>query len=88
MTKKKYVKAKGEHCFFLIDGSTISDLHGLADALDMMSHDVFYYHVDGDRNDFANWVRAILKEAELADKLLEESTPERCQIAVLRHFLK
>lgn len=84
---KKYVKAKGDQRFFLVDGTVISNLFELADALDMMGHEMFYHHVDGDRNDFSNWVRDILKEAELADKLLEETTPERCQIRILRHFL-
>lgn len=87
-TSKKENKAQGGERFFLVDGSMIHDLRGLADSLDNMGHEVFYHHVTEIKNDFANWVREIMKEKKLADKLMQENSPERCQIVVLRHISK
>lgn len=81
-------KAKGEECFYVTNGLVIDDLLGLVDALDTMTDDVFYHHVNDERNDFANWVKEIMKEAELAEKIMSQNTPDRCQIVILRHFLK
>lgn len=85
--KRTLKKARGEDCFFLADGTVISDLMELADALDSMAHEVFYHHVNEANNDFANWVRAVMKDDELADQIISQGNPDRCQIVVLRKIL-
>ena len=51
--KKKIIEnTKPEFCFKLIDGSEIKNLLELADNLHNMSDDVFYYHVNQEKNDF------------------------------------
>ncbi|NQV09395.1 hypothetical protein HQ529_06095 [Candidatus Woesearchaeota archaeon] len=87
-TKKTSVKVKPEHYFFVVDGSVIKDLKGLAEALDQMSDDTFYYHVGELRNDFHNWTKDVLKEVELAEKLLDDKTRESHLIQVLKHIVR
>ena len=67
------VKEK-EHYFVLLSGQEIKSLAELEDALHHMTPSVFSDHVTPDRNDFANWVRYILKDESLAKKL--ESTKD------------
>jgi len=88
-SKKLFVKdAKPEYYFLMIDGSTIKNLVELADALHIMSDDVFYYHVTHDRNDFSNWVRDVFSEKVLAEEISRLHNKMEAQVAVLRHLLK
>lgn len=77
-----------EHHFLLIDGSTVQGLEDLADAFERMSDDVFFYHVDEFKNDFANWVKDIFDEKDLAEHLALAKTLEHAHIAVLKHVIK
>ncbi|MGM5484371.1 MAG: hypothetical protein ACQEP1_00685 [Nanobdellota archaeon] len=81
-------KAKGEEKFFMSNGETISDLIDLADAFENMADDVFRHHVNSDKNDFAEWVKGVLEEENLAENLSKENDKDRCQIIVLRHIVK
>ncbi len=81
-------KVKPELCFFLVDGSTIASIRELIDALEKMNDDVFYYHVTNDRHDFANWVKDVFAETELAEKLLLARSRFECQAVILKHLLK
>ena len=84
----KAIKASGDSCFFMIDGSVISSLAELADTFDTMSNDVFYYHVNDFKHDFSSWVKEVFKEDKLSDNLGGAKTADRCQIIILRHLLK
>lgn len=89
--KKKFdikAKVKPEACFFLVDGSTIASIRELIFALEKMNDDVFYYHVTSDRHDFANWVKDVFAETELAEKLMAARSRFECQAAILKHLLK
>ena len=44
----------------------INNLFELADALEIMSDESYNHHVSSSRNDFANWVRDIVKDEELS----------------------
>lgn len=81
-------RVTGDKVFFVIDGTTISSLRELVDSFGMMSDDVFYYHVTPDRNDFADWVREVIKLKDLADRLLNVQGPVRAQVEVLKYLLK
>ena len=83
------LKKVDHQCYFMVvDGSVIRSLYELAEALEWMSDDAYYYHVTQDRNDFCNWVNDIIKDTELAKKMGEAPNRERCQIIVLRHIIK
>lgn len=55
--------------FYASDGKMISSVKGLIDALSMMSEDAFRSHVNSSKNDFANWIRDVLNDGLLADKI-------------------
>ncbi len=92
VSRKKASKKKKpipeEKYFFLIDGSALKSIEELADALDKMSEDMFYYHANDLKNDFARWVRDVFSEAELAKELEEARSIERAQIALLKHLIR
>ncbi|MBR9700958.1 hypothetical protein GOV11_03785 [Candidatus Woesearchaeota archaeon] len=58
-----------EEQFHFGDGTTVSSLDGLRDYLEHISYEEFYFHVNAEKNDFANWIRHVLKESNLADNL-------------------
>ncbi len=60
---------KSEEQFFFRDGSQTASLDELRDKIEIISYDEFYHHVTSSRNDFANWIRYVLKDPQLADQL-------------------
>lgn len=58
-----------EQRFHFHDGSSVGSLEMLAHKLASLSYVEFYRHVNPDKNDFANWVRHVVKEPRLADEL-------------------
>ena len=90
-TKKQHKllsEVPGEFCFMVVDGSSLKSVSELLDKIEEISEDVFNYHVTDERNDFANWVRDVFDEKELAERLFESKTREQAHIALLKHFLK
>lgn len=55
--------------FYFNNGLIASNLRELYNILSIISDDVFYYHVNSEKNDFANWIRDVLKNYGLADKI-------------------
>ena len=55
--------------FYLSTGDTIRDIAELEQKVKTMPDDIFSYHVNSDKNDFASWVRYSLANKALADKL-------------------
>jgi hypothetical protein len=92
MSKKKNKNilkdTKPEFYFKLIDGSEIKNLLGLADALGKMSDDVFYYHVNEQKNDFSNWIRDIFKQEELATDIMEFKNRLETEASILKFLVK
>lgn len=76
-----------EIAFYVIDGNKLHSLLELADALEMMSDDSFFYHVNESKNDFAHWTRDVFQEEDLAERLFRAKTAQRMQVMVLRHIL-
>lgn len=84
---KQLVQATEEQAFWLHDGPALYNLHDLKHALDNITEEQFAYHVGDDKNDFAAWVRGVLKDEECANELM------RCRTVlstrrVLIKFLK
>lgn len=55
--------------FYLKDGKVASSLRDLYYILKDISDDTFYHHVSIERNDFANWVRDVLKQYSIAKEI-------------------
>lgn len=70
------------HQFKVINGLELRNLCDLADALEVMDDQTFAFHVNETRNDFADWVREIIGDHKLADKLENLSTREEYAKAV------
>jgi len=62
--------------FYLIDGSVLRSLHDLRKILKSIKPEVFAHHVNSERNDFATWVRDVIKDYPLARKLRELKDPK------------
>jgi hypothetical protein len=77
-----------EHCFILLGGKSLHSLPQLIFELDEMPDEVFRHHVNPEKNDFANWIRHIIGEVELADKLMGIDTKKDTQLMMLKHLIK
>lgn len=55
--------------FFLRTGERIKNIDELSKRLESMSADLFSHHVTKGRNDFSEWIKKVLKEKLLAEKI-------------------
>ena len=86
--KHKIIKnVKPELSFIVVDGRTIRSLPQLALEMDNMAEHIFQHHVNEARNDIANWIRDVIGEIELADRLSGISTKEDTQLHILKHIV-
>ena len=67
--KPPLVRTTLEKCFWAHDGQIFCDLAGLREALEKMSEEVFVYHVNGQKNDFSQWVGDALGDKTLVKQL-------------------
>ena len=65
-----------EKKFFLCNGDVISTVPELMERLKNMDPAHFNHHVNGERNDFANWVRDVFDNKKLARELSRIKTKE------------
>jgi hypothetical protein len=63
------VKVPSEYVFWCHDGSVFEDLEDLAEGLAAMSDDTYHYHCNEEKRDFANWIRDIIRDEELAEEV-------------------
>ncbi len=55
--------------FKLSDGGEIHNERELADAINIISSDMYAHHVNPEKNDFAKWVSDVIGDDELADRI-------------------
>jgi hypothetical protein len=63
-------EVNSDEYFFLSDGRPIKSIRQLASMLVSMDNGTFSYHANGDKNDFANWIKYVIKDAALADSIM------------------
>lgn len=83
---KSLVYANNETSFWVADGRILNSLVALRDALAAMEKSVYAKHVNGEKNDFANWVGVVLDDAACARDLLGAKTPTAAKTIVVRHL--
>lgn len=83
---KVLVCAKGKECFWTNDGQVLKDLLELRDALKKMTDKVYTHHVTKEKNDFADWVEAVLKDVDCATALRKSKKPNTARTVVVRHL--
>ncbi len=64
-------RVDGEERFFSKDGGAFAGLFELSDGLKTMSQDVFNFHCNSQKCDFASWINDILHDDALAGALLK-----------------
>ncbi len=67
--EKYFADVEPEFRFWLGDGRVIKNLNELAHALRTMHNSTFFHHVNRDKNDFSNWIKEIIKDKALAEKV-------------------
>jgi len=82
------VVAREEYSFWTSNGSVLANLKELELALKSMSPEVYNHHVTKNKNDFASWVAAILKDRDCADDLKKAKTAKGAKLIVTRHLKK
>ena len=55
--------------FLCNDGSIYNNIEELQKALKSMSNETFNYHVNSEKNDFANWIYDVIGDIKLANNL-------------------
>lgn len=81
--KKLFGDVEPEFRFWLSNGTVIKNVHELIEALRTMSPEMFSFHVNKEKNDFSNWIRDIIKDTALADKIKNVRKKEE-MLAVLQ----
>jgi len=56
--------------------------------MDDMAEEIFSHHVSEAKNDFANWIREVIGEIELADQLMDINSKQDAQLQILKHIAK
>lgn len=72
--KLELVNADGASCFWVNNGPVLRNIKDLKEALAVMNEETFNYHVNKERNDFAAWVKDVLRDEALGNKLLKTKT--------------
>jgi hypothetical protein len=62
--------------FMLYMGTNIKSLHELGDAIAIMADRTFLHHVAEGRNDFSNWIRDVVGDHDLAERISKMKTKQ------------
>ncbi|MBN2142732.1 hypothetical protein JW711_05385 [Candidatus Woesearchaeota archaeon] len=72
--------------FVLCNGQPVKNVKELADIMDGLEDHVFSHHVRPEHNDFAAWVKDIIKDVELAEKLAQAKDKQHFQLVLYKHI--
>ncbi|MEE9525181.1 MAG: hypothetical protein V3V78_01070 [Candidatus Woesearchaeota archaeon] len=79
---------KEENYFLLKDGTIVKNLFELSKALDKMPEDTFEHHVNESRNDFYSWIKEVVKDQDLATKVLSANSRKQIQKEIAKKIEK
>ncbi len=74
--------------FWLRSGQPLKSIQELALHLPLLSEEDFTHHVREGKNDFANWVRELFAEHELAAALAQCRTKTEMQSTLYSHIMR
>jgi hypothetical protein len=77
-------RIKPENYFFLHNGKVLKNLHELTEELKHMDEETFAFHVNQEKNDFYNWIKDVIRDANLASKIENEKIRED-MLRILSH---
>jgi len=58
-----------EKVFWCNDGRIFRNMRDMGDGLSSMTEETYGYHAHADKNDFANWVRDVIRDGDLAKNI-------------------
>ncbi len=89
-TKQKLaaINAENELCFWINNGPILRNLKDLKNALKKINEETFKYHVNKEKNDFADWVKNVLNDKTLANKLVKIKTVKTMTKAIEEELKK
>ena len=64
--KKYLANAANDKVFWVHNGQVLRNLEDLEKCLHSMTEDAYKYHANKDKNDFSNWVSAVIGDKVLA----------------------
>ena len=73
-SKKLNEEVTDDQNFSLVNGEKIKSINGLSNALKSMSYEVFTYHVNDNKNDFADWIHFAYNHKSLANEIRNAKT--------------
>ena len=84
--KRLLVYASEGNTFWLNNGEILNSLISLHDALAEMDKDLYSYHVNDLKHDFADWVEHVLCDIHCANDLREAKTAKGAKTVVGRYL--
>jgi hypothetical protein len=75
-----------ENEFVLLGGKRIKNIAELGRELKQMNNEVFAHHVTREKNDFANWINACVKDTKLGTLVRMTKEQQRMAAIVERHI--
>lgn len=67
--EKMLANVPNENFFYCCNGFVLKNLEELQLELRIMSDEVFFHHVNNEKNDFSNWIKDIIDDEKLADNI-------------------
>jgi hypothetical protein len=81
-------EVKSDYYFVLSDGRKIKNVKELAEEMGKMEDAVFFHHVTDERNDFAQWIKDVFDETELAEQISHIKNKHELQKKIYEYILK
>ena len=86
--KKITTKIPEDQYFVLVNGHRLQHYIHLADVLEELEDAVIKHHVNEVRHDFANWVRYVFEEENLAKELEDVDDKKQMRLIIYKHLVK
>jgi hypothetical protein len=84
--KRVLVRADDARSFWVCDGQILNSLEALHAVLGKMEKSVFTHHVNKDKNDFAEWVDAVLMDSACAADLRKAKSASGAKTVVAKYL--
>jgi hypothetical protein len=78
--------ASAQEVFVLLNGQRLKNVKELADVMGKLEDHVFNHHVNDARNDFAQWLKDVFKEVDLAKEVSGCRDKNRLQLVLYKHI--
>ena len=79
-------KLEESQYFYTCDGNQLKSLKEFFDVLPEMQDSVFSHHVNGERNDFANWIINIFQNSDLGNKIQSSQTKKEMISSIIKYL--